>query len=182
MKQKDTPLYKPFEHVRLNAQIAEVTEDLEELKSEKTCLINRIGVADDEGVKRSKARIETDRDNLKKAETAEIRATVDLEDATEEYHKLEAQAAKFDPDELMDARLALRPEEERRAASILKDNYTWQYDADTIKQAKADVAKLLGEESEVAKSRSLRENLRQKQKEVQQRELSQRKKARDLER
>ena len=182
VKQVDTPLYRPVEHIRLNAQIAEVTEDLEELKSEKTRLINRIGVADDEGVKRSKARIETDRDNLKKAETAEIRATVDLEDATEEFRKLEARAAEFDPNELMDARLALRPEEESRAASILKDNYTWQYDADTIKQAKADVAKLLGEESEVAKPRSLRENLRQKQKEVQQRELPQRKKSRDLER
>lgn len=181
-KQVETPLYRPVEHIRLNAQIAEVTEDLEELKSEKMRLINRICVADDEGVKRSKARIETDRDNLKKAETAEIRATVDLEDAAEEFHKLEAQASKFDPDELMGARLALRPEEESRATSILKDNYTWQYDADTIKQAKADVAKLLGEESEVAKPRSLRENLRQKQKEVQQRELPQRKKSRDLER
>ena len=171
VKQKDTPLYKPFEHFRLNAQISEVTEDLEELKSEKTRLINRIGVADDEGVKRSKARIETDRDNLKKAETVEIRAAVDLEDATEEFRKLEAQAAEFDPDELMDARLALRPEEESRAASILKENYTWQYDADTIKQAKADVAKLLDEEPVATKPRSLRENLRQKQKEVQEREL-----------
>ena len=181
-KQVDTPLYKPFEHVRLNAQIAEVTEDLEELKSEKTRLINRIGVADDEGVKRSKARIETDRDNLKKAETAEIRAAVNLEDAAEEYHKLEAQAAEFDPNELMDARLALRPEEESRAASILKENYTWQYDADTIKQAKADVAKLLDEEPTATKPRSLRENLRQKQKEVQQRELPKRKKSKALER
>ena len=47
VKQVDTPLYRPVEHIRLNAQIAEVTEDLEELKSEKTRLINRIGVADD---------------------------------------------------------------------------------------------------------------------------------------
>ena len=182
IKQKDTPLYKPIEHVRLNAQIAEVTEDLEELKSEKTRLINRIGVADDEGVKRSKAWIETDRDNLKKAETAEIRATVDLEDATEEFRKFEAQAAEFDPDELMDARLALRPEEESRAASILKETYTRQYDADTIKQAKADVTKLLDEEPAATKPRSLRENLRQKQKEVQERDLPKRKKEKDFER
>ncbi len=181
-KQVDTPLYRPIEHVRLNARIAEVTEDLEELKSEKTRLINRIGVADDEGVKRSKARIETDREKLKKAEKVEISATVDLEDAAEEFRKLEAQAAEFDPDELMDARFALRPEEESRAASILKENYTRQYDADTIKQAKADVAKLLDEEPVTVKPRSLRENLRQKQKEVQQRELPQRKKSRDLER
>ena len=60
--------------------------------------------------------------------------------------------------------------------------YTWQYDADTIKQAKADVAKLLDEEPAAAKPRSLRENLRQKQKEVQERELPMRKKSRDLER
>ena len=181
-KQVETPLYRPVEHIRLNTQIAEVTEELEELKSEKARLINRIGVADDEGVKRSKARIETDCDNLKKAETAEIRATMDLEDAAEEFRNLEAQAAEFDPDELMDARIALRPEEEKRAASILKDNYTWQYDADTIKQAKANVAKLLGEEPAVAKPRSLRENLRQKQKEVQERELQKRKKEKDFER
>ena len=182
VKQVDTPLYKPFEHVRLNAQIAEVTEDLEELKSEKTRLINRIGVADDEGVKRSKARIETDREKLMKAETFEIRATVDLEEAADEFHKLEAQAAEFDLDELMDARLALRPEEESRAASILKETYTRQYDVNTIKQAKADAAKLLDEGPSPTKPRSLRENLRKKQKEVQQRELPKRKKAKEWER
>ena len=107
---------------------------------------------------------------------------MDLEDAAEEYRKLKAQAAEFDPDELMDARLALRLEEESRVASILKDNYTWQYDADTITQAKADVAKLLGEETVATKPHSIRENLRQKQKEVQEHEPPQRKQPRDLER
>ena len=77
-KRKDTPLYRPLEHVRLNAQIAEATEDLEELKSEKKRLIHQIGVGDDEGVKRSKTRIESERVKLKMAEKAEIRATKDL--------------------------------------------------------------------------------------------------------
>ena len=181
-KKVDSPLYRPFEHIRLNAQIAEATEDLEELKSEKMRLIYEIGVNDDEGVKRSKAQIEGERNNLKKAEKDEIRATVDLEDAAEEFHKLEAQTAKFDPDELMDARLALRPEEESRAASMLKENYTWEYDADRFKQAKSNAANLLGEDRAKTKPRSLRENLRQKQKEVQQRELPQKKKSRDWER
>ena len=182
VKQNDTSLFRPVEYIRLNTQIAEVTEDLKELKSEKTRLIDQIGVADDEGVKRSKARIETSRDTLKKAETTEISATVDLEDAAEEYHELEAKAVKFDPDKLMDARLALRSEEESCAASILIENYTWQYDTDTIKQAKADVAKLLGEDRAKARPRSPRENLRQKQKAIQECELSQRKKPRNRER
>ena len=71
----------------------------------------------------------------------------------------------------MDARLALRPEEERRAASILKENYTWQYDADTIKQAKSNVAELLGEKEVVSKKRqSVRQDLKRAQEKVHERE------------
>ena len=182
VKQVDTPLYKPVEHIRLNARVAEVTKELEELKSEKKRLINRIGVVDDEGAKRSKARINTERDKMKQAEKVESCASLDLEDAAEEYRKLEAQAAELDPKELMDARLVLRPEEESRAASVLKETYTRPYDADTIKQAKANVAKLLDEEPAATMYRSLRENLRQKQTEVQQRSLPNKKKSRDWER
>ena len=47
---------------------------------------------------------------------------------------------------------------------------------------KADVAKLLSEEPDVINHRSLRANLKQKQKEVQQHELPQRKRSKDMER
>ena len=106
-KKKGTSFFQPVEHVRLNSQITELTEELEELKSEKTRLIYKIGVGDDEGVKRSKARIEKERENLQKAEKAEARYSVDLDDAAEELHDLEIRAAGLDPDELMEARLAL---------------------------------------------------------------------------
>ena len=179
-KQRNTSLFRPVKHIRMNAQIAEMTEDLEELKSEKTRLSTRIGVADDEGVKRSKARIETERDKLVKAEKVEIRASVELEDATEEFHKLKANTAEFDPDELMDARLALRPEEESRAVSILKENYPRQYDTYILEQAKANVVMLLGEEPIAIKPHPLREDRRQKKAEVQERAAPKKNKSRDL--
>ena len=181
-KLKDTPLYRPLEYVRLNAQIAKMTEDLEELKSEKKRLIYQIGVGDDEGVKRSKTRIESERVKLKMAEKAEIRATIDLEDATEEFNKRKAQACKFDPDELMDTRKALRQEEEKRAVSTLKENYTWEYNAERFKQAKSNIANLLGEDRGETKPQSLRKNLKQKRKEVQQHELPKQKKPKEWER
>ena len=171
VKQKDTPLYRPVEHVRLNAQIAEVTEELEELKSEKTRLIYKIGVGDDEGVKRYKARIEKERESLQKAEKAEARYSVDLDDAVTEYHDLETRAAELDPDELMEARLALRHNQERRAASALKDSYGKEYEPDLTKQAKHNVAELLNEPEPDEKPRSVRKRLQEKQTEVDQREL-----------
>ena len=106
-KKRGTSFFQPVEHIRLNSQIAELTEELEELKFEKTHLIYRIGVGDDEGVKRSKVRIGKERESLQKAEKAEARYSVDLDDAAEEFLDLEIRAAGLDPDELMEARLAL---------------------------------------------------------------------------
>ena len=182
-KQKDTPLYRPVEHVRLNSQIAEVTEELEELKSEKTRLIYKIGVGDDEGVKHSKARIEKERESLQKAEKAEARYSVDLDDAAVEFHDLETRAAELDPDELMDARLALREEQEQRAVSVLKDSYGNEYEPDLTKQAKTDVSEALNEPKPDEKPRSMRKRLQEKQAEVEQRERKrQKKKEKDWER
>ena len=181
-KKAKTSLFQPVEHVRLNAKIDETLDEIKRLKSEKARETGLIGVADDAGVQRAKAMLEENLNSRQAEQTIQARSKINLDLAAQEYRELEAQATEFDPDELMDARLALRREEESRAASTLKENYTWQYDADTIKQAKTDVSKLLDEEPAATKPRSLRENLRQKQKEVQQRELPNKKKSLDLER
>ena len=115
-------------------------------------------------------------------QTIQAQSKINLDLAAQEYREFEAQVAEFRPEELMDARLALRLEEESRAATMLKENYAQRYDPDIIKQAKADVAELLSEEHAATKPRSLRENLRQKQQEVQQRKLPKRKKSKGWER
>ena len=176
VKQKDTPLYRPMEHIKLNSQIAETTEELEELKSEKTRLIYKIGVGDDEGVKRSKARIEKERESLQKAEKAEARYSVDLDDAAVEFRNLEARAADFDTTELMDARLEIRQEEESRVIAQLKQSYDKNYEHDLLKSAKADVAQQLGEAQVAVEKRPVRERLKQKQQLVMENETSHRKK------
>ena len=181
-KKKDMSFFQTFELIKVNARIAEISEDLEKLKSEKERQILLIGVGSDEGVKRSKARIGAEQDKLWKAEEAEAQYSDDLNMAAEEFHKLEAQAANFDPDELMNDRLALRMQEEQCAVSMLKENYAREYDDEISTQAKADVAKLLCEECVESELCSLHENLKQKQQTTQQREVPQRKELRDRER
>ena len=100
-----------------------------------------------------------------------------------EFHDLETRAAELDPDELMDARLALREEQEQRAVSVLKDSYGKKYEPDLTKQAKTDVSEVLNEPKPDEKPRSLRKQLQEKQAEVEQRELTrQKKKEKDWER
>ena len=181
-KKAKTSFFQPVEHIRLNGKIEETLDEIKRLKAEKARETGLIGVADDAGVQRAKAKLEENLNTRQTEQTIHAQSKINLDLAAQEYREFEAQVAEFRPEEMMDARLALRLEEESRAATMLKENYAQRYDPDIIKQAKADVAKLLSEELAATKPRSLRENLRQKQKEAQQRELPKRKKSKDWER
>ena len=167
---------------RLNAKIAEATEDLEELKSEKEQVMFTFGKSDDKGMKDVKAWIDRREEQLQKAEAAEAKYSAELDKALAEYHDLEARAEALDPDELKAARLSLRPEEEKRAVSKVEAAYGNSYDYNTMHEAKKQVSDLLGEDLSDSKPRSVRQDLQQKQKEVHQLDQSKKKKSRDLER
>lgn len=74
--------------------------------------------------------------------------------------ELQAQAAKFDPLELYEARRTIRPEQERQTAQRVQDAYGEKYDLMMMYDSKRHVANLLHEEAE---ARSIREHLLQKQ-------------------
>ena len=73
---------------------------------------------------------------------------------------MKEQAAEFDPEELQDARCALRPAMERSAVDCVQSAYGNKYDPLMMYDSKRDVTNLLHEEAE---ERSIRERLHQKQ-------------------
>ena len=85
----------------------------------------------------------------------------------QQYADLKTQSAEFDPDELQDARLDLRPAMERSVVDRVQSAYGDKYDYLMMYDSKRDVADILHEETE---ARSIREHLRQKQ-QAQQRHL-----------
>ena len=97
---------------------------------------------------------------LKKLSQQEEKYTAELNDALRQYADLKEQAAEFDPDELQNARLALRPAMERSAVERVQSAYGDKYNPLIMYDSKRDVTDLLHEETE---ARSVREHLRQKQ-------------------
>ena len=77
-----------------------------------------------------------------------------------QYAGLQAQSAEFDPDELQDARLALRPVMERSAIDRVQSAYDNTYDPLIMYDSKRDVAELLNERE---KKKSIQKSLRQQQ-------------------
>ncbi len=163
-----TPIIHVLKHRDLAKRIAELTEDLEELRSEKAMLLRQLRYPEDATAEIFKKQIRTLEDGLKKVEASEAKYAAELDDALKQYAELQGQAAEFDPVELHDVRLAVRSEYELRAAQQVQEAYGDKYDRTRMSDSKRSVSALLGEEVE---ERSVTEKLRmlqQKQKQKQQ--------------
>ncbi len=159
-EKKETPFYQIPKLRDLARSIAELTEELEELKTEKEMLLRSLDCADDTGISSIKKDIAAMESALKKLEAQEAKYSAELDAALKEYSGLKEQASEFDAGELMEARLSIRGEKERSAVTRVQDTYGEKYDSLMMFDSKRDVANLLHEEAE---ARSVRERLRQKQ-------------------
>ena len=130
-------------------------------------LLHSLECSDDAGIATVKKDISMLEAALKKLAQHEEKYTDELNDALRQYADLKEQAAEFDPEELQDARCALRPAMERSAVDCVQSAYGNKYDPLMMYDSKRDVANLLREE---AKARSIHERLRQEQ-QTQQRRL-----------
>ena len=159
-EKKETPFYQIPKLRDLTRRIAELTEELEELKTEKEMLLRSLDCADDTGISSVKKDIAAMESALKKLEAQEAKYSAELDAALKEYSGLKEQASEFDAGELMEARLSIRGEKERSAVTRVQDAYGEKYDSLMMFDSKRDVANLLHEEAE---AHSVRERLRQKQ-------------------
>ncbi|EDS09804.1 MobQ family relaxase [Anaerotruncus colihominis] len=159
-EKKETLFYQIPKLHDLTRRIAELTEELEELKTEKEMLLRSLDYTDDVGISDVKKEIATLESALQKLSEQEAKYSAELDDSLKQYAELKEQAAGMDAAELMDARLAVREEKERSAADRVKAAYGEKYDPMLMHDSKRDVANLLHEEAEV---RSVREFIRRKQ-------------------
>ena len=157
-EKKETPFYLIPKQHELSRRIAELTEELEELKSEKDLLLHSLEYSDDACITAVKKDVSAMETALKKLAQQEEKYTTELNDALRQYADLKEQAAEFNQDELQDARLALRPAMERSAVDYMQSAYGNKYDSLMMYDSKRDVADLLNEHEE---KKPVREFLRE---------------------
>ena len=132
----------------LNAKIAELTEDIEELKFEKSVLLDRLNCTDDAGISTIKKDIVAAEAGLSKLEQQEAKYTSELESALSEYAALKNQGADFNPTELYAQRTDLRPEKTADAVQRIQSAYGEKFAPLVMFDSKRDVNDLLHEDAE----------------------------------
>ena len=132
----------------LNEKIAKLTEDLEELKSEKAMLLNQLNCADNAGIATIKKDIASVEVGLSKLEQQEAKYSSELETALNEYADLKEQGAYFEPAELYVQRMALRPEKSAAASNRIRSAYGEKYDPLLMFDSQRDISEMLNEGTE----------------------------------
>ena len=126
-EKKALPARKIFKHKELAARIAELTEDLEELRSEKALLLQQFEYAEDAGAETFRKDIAALESNLQKLDEQEQKYSADLESTLHEYAEAKSQAADLDPVELYEARQAIRLGQEAAANEKLEQVFGSKY-------------------------------------------------------
>ena len=114
-QKKSTPVLRITIQRDLSRQIAELTEELEELKSKKQRLLRELKCADDSSVSKLQSEIAKVESALATLEETEKKNTSKLQKALRQYKIYREKAKAFNPAVFWAARLKLRPTEEKSA-------------------------------------------------------------------
>ena len=159
-EKKNTPAIQVFRHRELAQKIAGLTEDIEELKSEKALLLNQFNCADNHDIDEVKQHIASMESSFRTLNQQKEKYTVELDAALAQYTELQQQAADMDAMELEAARHAIRPGKERETAQRLQATHGKKFDSGMLAQSRIDVGEMLGE---IVEPVSIRQKLQQLQ-------------------
>ena len=161
-EKKELPIFRIIRSRELAAKIAELTEDLEDLRSEKARLLEKFSLEDSTAPAIFRKEIATMENSLKKLTVKEKKHSGELDAAIAEYEALKVQSADVDPVELYDVRHAIRPEYERavqeKYAEILGKDPT----SNAVFNARYNTDKLLHEKEDEQK---IQQTIKQRERE-----------------
>ena len=144
-EKKELPIWNIPKNRELSSHIAELTELLEELHSEKAIVLQYLQCTDDRGVTAVNRAITTTEAELKKLDEQEEKYAAELDTALKQYATLKEQAAEHDPLELYETRQVIRPEKEQNVINRVQRAYGDKYNPLTMFDSKREASRLLRE-------------------------------------
>ena len=130
----------------LAKRIAKLSEDIEELRSEKSMILSRFDKTDDDGMKEVKQWVASMESSLQRLEQTEAKYQAELDAALAQFRELTGEAESVDKAELHTQRQTLRKTYTQDARDRLQQAHGKQYSAITMMEAQQDVDHLLRED------------------------------------
>lgn len=145
-EKKATAVLNILKQRELAKRIAQLSEDIEELRSEKAMILSHFDKTDDEGMKDVKKWVASMENSLQRLEQTEAKFQAELDAALAQFRELTGEAESMDKVELHAHRQILRKPNTQDARDKLQQAHGKQYSPITMMEAQQDVDHLLQED------------------------------------
>ena len=145
-EKKATSVLNILKQRELAKLIAQLSEDIEELRSEKAMILSRFDKTDDDGMKEVKKWVASMESSLQRLEQTEAKYQAELDAALAQFRELAGEAEGMDKAELHAQRQILRKPNTQDARDRLQQVHGKQYSPITMMEAQQDVDHLLRED------------------------------------
>lgn len=145
-EKKATSVLNILKHRGLAKGIAQLSEDIEELRSEKAMILSRFEKTEDQGMKEVENWVTSMESSLQRLEQTEIKYQAELDGALAQFRELTTEAQTMDKAELHTQRQLLRKLYTQDARSRLKEAHGNRYNIFTMMDAERDLDNLLWQE------------------------------------
>ena len=146
-EKKQTPVWSLLKRNDLTKQIAQLTEELEELRSEKALLLARFDYTEDAEMKQAKAWAKQKEKSIDDLIAKENRCEQELDAALTEFQNLSQKAADHDPDKLWPERLKLRGTMSQETEDQLRSHFGKSFSHRCLQIAEVDVSRFVEQDN-----------------------------------
>ena len=143
-EKKETPKLQLTKHRDLSRRIAELTEEIEELKSEKSRLLASLECTDDKDISSVKKELSKLENTLKRLEQQEQKYKAELNEVLKQYAEYTEQAKQFDAGQFGSERLRIREAKEDEVRRKINADPSLEYDPLMMLDSRNDTDYLLG--------------------------------------
>ena len=145
-EKKATSALNILKQRELAKRIAKLSEDIEELRSEKAMILSSFDKTDDDGMKEVKKWVASMESSLQRLEQTEAKYQAELDAALAQFRELAGEAERMDKAELYAHRQILRKPNTQDARDKLQQAHGKQYSPITMMEVQQDVDHLLRED------------------------------------
>lgn len=181
-QKKNTGFFNPIRHIQLSQQITTLTEEIEELKNQKTSVLIRLGCDKESDIKIAESNLKKMNETVGKLSKRQKTLEQQKADETTKFHEWKFKVSPEQELELLDERILLRENHHNSLIGKLQDVFGRIFSYERLRDASDDIDYHLNEDSDIIRKRTWEKRYEQAQEKARNRPQLVKKRSRDLER
>jgi len=153
-EKNNTSIFNPAKHVQLNKRISTLTEEIEELKTQKNHLMYEVRCQSDAEIKEAEKKLSKMTDYLEKMRAQQPKLTSQLAADEKNFTEAREKISPQQEDALLDARVSLRDDFRNQIRAKLREVFGQKFQYDRLSSVEEQVDRRLGEDYDLFRERT----------------------------